>query len=123
MVNAPVLYRAYTNESPRLIGGRNVTGFVPVSDPVVLARLELSARTNVLRADLWGQGITNLGVLTRHGFNIDWAGQTELFFQNQPMQLARWPNTNWLTIAADSPPPATNSFTYHRGRSSRLGRP
>jgi hypothetical protein len=111
MVNAAVLYRAYTNESPRVIGGRKVKGFRSVTDPQILARLQSLARTNVVQADLWGQGITNLGVLARHGYALDWNGQTELLFQDHPMQLARWPNTNWLNIAS-APVPGTNSFAY-----------
>ncbi|MGO9202529.1 MAG: hypothetical protein ACLQM8_18560, partial [Limisphaerales bacterium] len=79
-----------------------------MTDPTILARLTSAARTNVLVANLAALGITNsvsgspgLIPLARHGMGLwwNWTGQNELFFQDQPMQLARWPNSNWLTIA------------------------
>jgi len=110
---SPIVYQAYPGETPVIIGGMSVTGFQAVTDPNVLARLTSSAQTNVLVANLAAQGITNITPLARHGqgFSWWWSGQNELFFQDQPMQLARWPNSNWLTIAA-SPSPGTNYFGY-----------
>jgi hypothetical protein len=120
-VAGPIVYRAYPSEQVRLIGGRQLSGFQPVTDSNTLAHLTPSAQTNVLQADLWGQGIRNLGVLSRHGYAIDWtSGQTELFFQDHPMQLARWPNTDvgWLRIAS-KPAPGTNSFAYAGDRPAK----
>jgi hypothetical protein len=37
--SAPVIYRAYTNETPSLLGGRRVNGFTPIKDSAVKARL------------------------------------------------------------------------------------
>jgi hypothetical protein len=108
---SPIVYQAYAGETPIIIGGINVTGFQAVRDLAILARLTPSAQTNAMQANLWGQGITNLGVLSRHGYSINWTGQVEFFFQDQPMQLAKYPNTGWLTIAS-SPAPTSNSFAY-----------
>jgi hypothetical protein len=117
---SPIVYQAYPGETPIIIGAMSVTGFQSVTDPAILARLTSAAQTNVLVANLVAQGITNsvsgsLGLipLARHGYGLwwNWTGQNELFFQDQPMQLARWPNSNWLTIAS-SPLPGTNSFGY-----------
>jgi hypothetical protein len=44
----------------RLIGGPQVTGWKPVTDPAVLSRLDPSARGQVLQADLPAQGITTI---------------------------------------------------------------
>ena len=112
--DSPIIYQAYPGETPVIVGGMSVTGFQAVTDPVILARLASAARTNVLVANIVAQGITNIIPLARHGFGLwwNWTGQNELFFQDQPMQLARWPNTNWLHIAS-SPSPGTDSFGYN----------
>ena len=110
---SPVVYQAYPGEIPWIIGGINVTGFQAVTEPTILARLTSAAQTNVLAAKLSAQGITNIIPLAQHGMGFwsSWSGQNELFFRDQPMQLARWPNSNWLTIAT-SPLPGTNYFGY-----------
>ena len=119
---APVVYQNYPDETPYIIGGVVVTNFQAVTDPTILARLTTPAQANALVADLAAQAITNLGVMTNHGYghhDYDQAEkpfQSELLFQDQSMQLARWPNalttnprTNWLRIASSL---TTNSFTY-----------
>jgi hypothetical protein len=111
---SPIVYQAYPGETPIIVGGMSVTGFQAVTDPNILARLTSAAQTNVLVANLPIQGITNIMPLARHGFALwwNWSGQNELYFQDKPMQLARWPNTNWLNIAS-SPSPGANSFGYN----------
>jgi len=88
--DAPVIYRAAAGEEVRLVGGLSVTDFKPVSDPAVVKRLDESARGKVWQADLRGLGLTDYG--TAGG------GGLELFFQDQPMPLARWPNTGFIKI-------------------------
>jgi hypothetical protein len=111
---SPIVYQAYPGETPVIIGGINVTGFQAVTDQAILARLTPLAQTNVLVANLTAQAITNIIPLASHNKDTfwTWSGQNELFFQDQPMQLARWPNSNWLTIAS-SPSPGTNYFGYN----------
>jgi hypothetical protein len=118
---AAITYRSYLNETPYLIGGTNVGGFVAVTNAAVLARLTDSAKTNVLVANLGSQGITNLGVIVPHGYNHSGVNpyddptpwQAELLFQDKAMQLARYPNnSNWLNIAASPAPSGTTSFGY-----------
>ncbi len=87
---APIVYRAREGEEVRIVGGRTVAGFQPVTDPAVLSRLDASARGNVLRADLKAQGITEFGPVK--------GGGLELFFQDKPMTLARWPNKGFVRI-------------------------
>jgi len=89
--DAPVVYRASAGHEVRLAGGRPVRGFAPVSDPAVLARLDASARGQVQQADLRGQGVVDYGQAI--------GGGLELFFRDQPMPLARWPNAGFLKIA------------------------
>ena len=88
---APILYSAAKGEEVRLIGGMLITGFKPVTDPGVLNRLEESARGKVFQADLRALGLTNYGSAG--------GGGLELFFQDKPMRLARWPNKGFARIA------------------------
>jgi parallel beta helix pectate lyase-like protein len=87
---SPVVYRAYRGEAVGLIGGKQVTGFRPVTDPAVLERLDATARGHVLAADLRALGITDFGSAK--------GGGLELFFQHRPMMLARWPNEGFVRI-------------------------
>jgi len=90
---APIVYRARPGEKVRLSGGRRVTGWQPVTDPAILQRLEESARGRVYQASLRDQGLTDLG-------DVNAADQRlELFFQDRPMQIARWPNEGFVKIA------------------------
>lgn len=93
---APVSYRACPNEEVRLVGGRGIpaAAFKPVSDPKIRARLDVAARGAVLQVDLKALGITDYGK-----FPDVYRGNApllELFFNDRPMQLARWPNDAWI---------------------------
>ncbi len=91
---APIIYRAYENEAVSLTGARTVADFQPVKDPGILSRLDPAARAKVLLADLKAQGITEFGEPTAMGKRPD------LFFQNRPMTLARWPNSDFARVGA-----------------------
>jgi hypothetical protein len=86
---APIVYRARREAEVRLVGGKVVTGWQPVTNPAVLARLDEAARS---------QGVTDYGEMKP---GPRW-GQSEpgmeLFFQDQPMTLARWPNEGFVQI-------------------------
>jgi hypothetical protein len=88
--DAPVVYRARQGEEVRLVGGKVVTGFETVTDPAILERLCPEARGNVLQADLRALGISDFGEVK--------GGGLELFFQDKPMTLARWPNEGFIRI-------------------------
>ncbi len=87
---APIVYRARKGGEVRLVGGRSVTGFEPVVDPAVVARLDEAARGKVLQADLKALGIDDFGPVQ--------GGGLELFFQDKPMTVARWPNEGFVKI-------------------------
>ena len=55
--DAPVTWRALPGQQVRLLGGRVVSGFTPVTDPDVLARLAPVARRRVRQLDLKSLGI------------------------------------------------------------------
>jgi hypothetical protein len=88
--NSPIVYHGRRGEEVRIIGGKTVTGFKPVIDQAVLNRLDPAARGKVLQADLRALGITDFGQVKE--------GCMELFFQNKPMTLARWPNEGFVNI-------------------------
>lgn len=90
---SPVVWRAWRNEAPRLLGGRGLTGFKAVTDPAILDRLDDAARGQVLQCDLRPLGITDFGAMRSRGFGrATTAAHCELFFNGRPMTLARWPN-------------------------------
>ena len=98
---SPIVWEAYGQERVRLLGGRLLTGFQPVTDAAVLARLDTAARSHVVQLDLRALGITDFGEMKSRGFNRPTIhAHCELFFGGRPMTLARWPNEGeWAKIA------------------------
>lgn len=87
---APVVYRAAAGQDVRLIGGKVVTGWKPVTDPAVLDRLDAAARGRVLETDLKALGISDFGKAS--------GGGLQLYFKDKPMTVARWPNEGFVNI-------------------------
>ncbi len=96
---APIVYRAYRDEDVRLIGGRQIepSWFEPVSDPAILERIDPAAQGQVLQANLKAHGITGYDQFFAT-MEDDPVPGLELFFQDQPMMLAGWPNEGWARI-------------------------
>jgi len=90
--NAPIVYRGQSGQEVRIVGGRQVKGFQPVTDPEILNRLDVSVREKVVCADLKAAGISDYGQVAAQ------SNRLELFFRDEPMQLARWPNEGFLQI-------------------------
>jgi hypothetical protein len=99
--DAPMIWRARAGEAVRLIGGRRLSGFEPITDPAILARLPEAARAHVKQADLKILGITDFGQMRSRGFGRPLTpAHCELFYGGRPMTLARWPNDGeWSQIA------------------------
>lgn len=96
---APIVYRARQGETVRIVGGRIVTGWKQAADPAVLDRLDPSARRHVWQADLKALGIADLqGINSPTSYRSD--PGLEVFFQDVPMTLARYPNSGYMHIAA-----------------------
>ncbi len=112
---SPVVYRTYRRERVRLLGGRALTGFGPVADPAVRARLDDAAQRHVVQLDLRAQGITDFGELKSRGFGRPTTpAHPELFYDGRPMTLARWPNEGtWERIAGY--PDASGGKDEHGG--------
>jgi hypothetical protein len=96
----PVTYRAYPDEEVRIVGGRRISDWTPVTDEAVLSRLAPEARGRVLQADLKAAGVHDYGQVK--------GGGLELFFDDKPMTLARWPNEGFVTITGLVEPDTVN---------------
>lgn len=95
---APIAYVAFQGQEVLITGGRALQGFEAVRDQAVIDRLNPAAREHVLQADLKAQGITDFGECHGRGFSQPIIpAPLELFFNNQPMTLARWPNEGFAS--------------------------
>jgi hypothetical protein len=63
-----IIWQAAKGETVRLLGGRKLPAFQPVTDPALLARLDEKARSHVLQLDLHALGITDFGEMKSRGF-------------------------------------------------------
>lgn len=119
-LKAPILYQPAAGEEVRFIGGKEVNGFQAVTDPAILRRIDEPYRDKILQTDVTAQGINDFGKMTSRGFGRPMrpAG-LELFFQNKPMKLARWPNTGWAKIAGVPAGQKGGTFSYEGDRPKR----
>lgn len=89
---APVVYRAAKDETPRFIGSIRLDGFKLVTDAAVLSRLAEKARGKVYQCDLRALGLDDLGVACGA------TNRADLYFDGKPLTLARWPNVGFLRV-------------------------
>lgn len=109
----PIIYRGYKGEEARIVGGIRLPKGRPIQDEAVLRRLDPRIRANVMQFDLKGLGILDYGTISRSG---DEPEGIELFSENRPMTLARWPNEGWLQTV-DAPEGRKGArFTYSGDR-------
>ena len=120
--DAPIVYRACEGEEVRLSGGRELdpAAFRPVSDPAILQRLPESSCDKVFQVDLKAQGISDFGQMHRRGFGRPYVNPgLELFFNDQPMRLARWPNEGVVQMGEvldKGSEPRTGDFSNRGGK-------
>ncbi|MFA6239898.1 MAG: right-handed parallel beta-helix repeat-containing protein [Candidatus Hydrogenedentales bacterium] len=95
----PVVYRAIQGEAVRITGGAAIPAeaFGSVTDAAMQERMDPSARTTTLCADLKALGVTTLGEMP-DSF-VEPPVVPELFFDDARMTLARWPNEDWAHVA------------------------
>lgn len=98
-VESPIVYRAAEGQRPHFRGGVRLTGFIPVRDKAVLARLPDGARGKVVCADMRAQGVIDFGKFDPGGYASGGGFGTrpvlELYWNGEAMRVARWPNDGW----------------------------
>ena len=94
---SPTVIRAVAGGRAVLSGGRTVTQWLPVTDEAVVARLDPAARGHVVQADLKALGIADYGVMSG-GFALSGGPGLELFHDDVPMTVARYPNKGFIKI-------------------------
>jgi hypothetical protein len=95
---SPITYRAMDGEEVIIIGGATIGGWAAVTDNAILDRLKPDAKTSVRVASL---GSLDMGILVRRGLFVPGGyAAMELFYKNEPMTLARYPNTGFMTISS-----------------------
>jgi len=89
-------YRAADGATVRITGGIDVpaSAIQRVADQAILARIITeAARPHLMQLDLKKLGVTSYGDLGPRGFGRPYASAPlELFINEQPCQIARWPN-------------------------------
>ena len=100
----PIVYRAADGETPVFSGGVTLKDFTPVTDGAVLARLPEEARGKAVQCDLKALGVQVPqeplvlgGMGSGNGFKTH--AIPELFFNGEPMTIARWPNEGMVHVA------------------------
>jgi len=85
-----IIYRGQKGSEVRLSGGKNLTRWEPVGDQDILEKLNPGARDKIYQADLKAAGITDFG--SPGGLGM------ELFFNDKPMWISRYPNKGFVKI-------------------------
>lgn len=125
---APITYRARKGEQVRISGGKRVTDWNPVTDKTVLDRLDPAAHGQVVWADLRALGVSDFGEMGG-GFGMRGGPGLELFYNDDPMTISRYPNDGFIKITGVEGPTekvignrkgrVEGIFTYEGGRPSR----
>ncbi|MDB6026118.1 MAG: hypothetical protein JWM68_2341 [Verrucomicrobiales bacterium] len=95
----PVVWRGAPGEQVRLAGGPTLTAkaFSLVTDSTLLKRLDPIAHGKVFQANLRDVSSMEIPEFPKNFRGVPAA--PELFFQDQRMTLARWPNKGWATVS------------------------
>ncbi len=92
---SPITFRAWKQDEVRITGGVEMDSsrFRPVTDPAIRERLLPESRDKVMQFDLAAVGIKDYGTIGPRGFRRPYRpAPLEVFFNDEPMRIARWPN-------------------------------
>ncbi|MGV8094716.1 MAG: right-handed parallel beta-helix repeat-containing protein [Mangrovibacterium sp.] len=119
----PVVYRSYPGEEVHFTGGEVVNNFEPLTDEVAKVKIDKKYHAQIWQADLKALGISDYGTMKPTGFGRDYQPTAlELFFNGEPMTLARYPNPGeWMKIV--SVPQAGNLIYAGEERVTRFDIP
>ena len=99
--DAPIRYCAAVGETPRFTGGVKWKESEAVTDPNILERLSADARKRVRQIDLKASGVSDYGAVAQRGYGFaayptrPWV---DFYVGDQAMELARWPNEEFLHV-------------------------
>lgn len=99
--NAPVIYAAFEDEKVFLRGGRQLDEWQPLSSDgsAVTDRLPTQAKAHVVWTDLSNWSPDELGQRSVRGYDLQLQTDgPELFLNDRPLSLARWPNRGWAHV-------------------------
>ncbi len=85
-----IIYQGQEGKEVRLSGGKMLAEWSLVTDPNVLQKLPLGMHLKIYQSDLSAIGITDFG--------SPGGGGLELFFNDQPMWISRYPNKGFVKI-------------------------
>ncbi|MEN9884665.1 MAG: hypothetical protein RLZZ420_1882 [Bacteroidota bacterium] len=97
----PVNWTAFEKNEVILSGGKTVSPklFRKISNPAVAKRFTKDAALQVMELDIKKAGITNTGKHRQYGHALPVIPSTmELYFNHEPMTLARYPNKGAILI-------------------------
>ena len=94
----PIVYKAYEGEEVIFTAADeiDVKNFSVVTDSSVLDRLPEESKGKVVSANLKKLGITGYGELQRKIYAKPLTSEFEIFFNHQPLNISRWPNTRYI---------------------------
>ena len=98
---APVVWRTMKDEKVSITGGQSIPSekFTPLTNKAISKRLSANAAQNVMQVNLKELGISDFGKIKQYGHAISVSpSQIELFYNNEAMTLARYPNEGFLGI-------------------------
>lgn len=121
----PIVYRSVPGQKVYIVGGQQIDPsiFKPVRDSNIIRLLHYDARdhayAHVVVANLRSIGITDYGELKQYGFSRPVIpAPMELFFNERPMQLARYPNLGEIPMGKVIDPgsiPRTGDYSNRGG--------
>jgi hypothetical protein len=113
--DASIMYCAYPGEEVRITGAVQLESsqFGKITDSFIINRLPEAAREHVVQFDLAAVGIDDYGIIEQYGFGWHFHRNppVELFFNLEPLQLARWPNDNYVHIGEVEDQPSDQAGT------------
>jgi hypothetical protein len=118
---APIVWRTMPDEYVSVTGGKRISSsaFQKVTNRAILKRLSKSAAQNVVQVNLREQGINDYGEIKQYGHAMPvLPAPLEVFFNNEPMTLARYPNEEYIKIGKVIDPgsmPRTKDYSNRGG--------
>jgi len=116
---SPIVWRAVKSGTVSITGGKSIpsTQFTRVTDAQILKRLAPVAAQHVLQVDLRRLGISDFGEHRQYGHALPVCpAPLELFFNGEPMTLARYPNKGAIPIGKVLDPGSVPRYGDYSGR-------